>query len=248
MFCELRQKYAGLEQVISRLCRENSHYVLAKLDVLPVNLGRMPAPNEVKQFKRSVNKLIERICRELRVKKKDVGVLYVLEFGGKNTYLHAHAVYCGPRLPRPRVDGQQGPLSQWWEKACEGTVFAGSRIVSVKVAENFKEALGHALKYPTKFLSRSSPERLAELEATLHGVRQVSTLGAFYKLPKDQEGEGCGPECPRCGAALAKDSGLWPIALLQRDGLMELGEARRLVKREKDVWVAPCRGSPEEER
>lgn len=90
------------------------------------------------------------------------------------------------------------------------------------------------------------PERLADLEAAFHGVRRVSTLGAFYKaLPKDS-GEGNGLECPRCGAALVKDGGLWPIPLLRREGFIELEEARCAVAREKLDWAsaAPSRGSP----
>jgi hypothetical protein len=248
MFRALHHKYAALEQVVARLRREHPRYVLAKLDMTSINLGRMPTAREVRQFKKAIGKFVGRICRDLRVKRRDLGVVYALEYGGKNDNLHCHALFCGPHLPRPRVRGEQGKLSLWWQESCERTAFAGSFIVSVKHAPNFQAALAHALKYSSKFLCSSSAERLAALELSFHGVRRVSTLGAFFNaLPKESgSGEGEGLQCPYCRAALSKDGAWWPVLILQRQGYVELEEARSAAAREKQGWAAaaPSRGSP----
>jgi hypothetical protein len=247
MFRQLHRKYAALEDVTARLRRENPRHVLAKLDGMAVNLQRMPKPADVRVFKRAIGKLVDRICKKLRVKRKQIGLIYALEFGSRNSNLHFHGLFCGPRLPKPRVHGRQGELSRWWEEACRGTVFEGSRIISIKQAGNFHAALGHCLKYPTKFLTCSSASRLADLEAVFHGARRVSTLGAFYNAVKHAAAASeNGLECPYCRAALHKEGAWWPVPVLRREGLMELEEARSAVARAKQGWeaAAPCRGSP----
>jgi len=125
-------------------------------------------------------------------------------------------------------------------------VFAGSKIVSIKRAGNFQLALVHALKYPAKYLSSSTPARLADLELAFHGVRRVTTLGAFYNaVPKGARG-GKGVDCPRCASALFPDGAWWPIPILLREGLEDLEEVRRSAAREIQGWAAgaPPRGSP----
>jgi hypothetical protein len=150
-------------------------------------------------------------------------LIYALEFGGRNSNLHCHSLYCGPRLPKPRVRGKQGELSRWWQDACRGTVFEGSRIISVKQAGNFHAALAHSLKYPSKYLECSTPARLASLEAAFHATRRVSTLGAFYNAVSKHSEDGNGLECPMCHAALHKDGAWWPVPVLRRGGGVGVG-------------------------
>jgi ribosomal protein S27AE len=205
-FQRLAARYAGLAEVAERLVpgwEHDPHYksrptVIAKLDVTVRNLGRMPTNEEVRLFNKLVRRLLRRAERELKLPKGSWGAAWCDEFGGKNSNLHAHGVYAGPFLP-------QAKLSAWWRELCAGTVFHGSYIVSIKRARSFQQALNHALKYPAKYVSRSDPERLAELELAFNGVRRLHTLGAFYRFKTEKEVAGNGPVCPRCGAAMRED-------------------------------------------
>jgi hypothetical protein len=134
-------------------------------------------------------------------------------------------------------------LSKLWKCVCEGTIFEGSFIVSIKRASSFERALVHALKYPGKYVQRSTPERLAELESAFHGVRRVHTMGAFYnvKVQLEAEEEGDLGVCPECGAALIRDrAGWWPVIDLERDGYVDLEEARRRRGRDR-IFRGPPR-------
>ena len=237
IYRKLFRKHVGLSPVAEKLVALSpANNVVAKLDFTTVTLGRMPTRDEVREFSGCIKRFFRIVERKLGVSRKEYGVVYCDEFGGNNINLHAHALYVGPKLPRPKVKGQPGlgKLAQWWRQACEGTVFRGSFIISVKRAKSFEAGLAHALKYAGKFLS-TDPTRLASLELAFHGVRRVHTLAAFYNAaPKTEEAaEKTGPACPKCGSAL-KSNGPWlPIQVFQREGRHDLDEARRTANRMK---------------
>jgi hypothetical protein len=108
--------------------------------------------------------------------------------------------------------------------------------VSIKRARSFAAALAHALKYPAKFLSASTPERLAELEATFHGTRRFSAGGAFYNVESLREPGEESPvgECPLCGARLCEIVEPWvPRFVLEGEGRRRVEDVRREVSRTK---------------
>jgi hypothetical protein len=241
VYRELFAKYVGLRDVAKKLAPTCPHKaasgVVAKLDFTTKNLNRMPTRDEVRAFNQCVKRLCRRLERELGISRKGYGLIWCDEFGGKaNTNLHAHALYAGPRLPRPKPRGaksQLGKLAQWWRDACAGTVFAGSFIISVKPAQSFEAGLAHALKYAGKFLSRD-PERLADLELSFHGVRRVHTLGAFYNaVPRSQASAKAEADsaCPLCGALLVRVGGWCSVSILKAELRIDLAEARRQAAR-----------------
>jgi hypothetical protein len=217
------------------LRRPNS--VLAKVDITTRNLGRMPDPEEVRLFNRLVRRFWKKVTGYLHFERDWWGVAWCDEFGGSNTNLHAHAVYCGPWVP-------QNLLSCFWKEVCEGTVFEGSFIVSIKRARSWGEAVGHAFKYTGKYVTASRPERLAELEVAFHGVRRVHTMGKFYNVkcePSGEEGSEVKGVCLECGAGLIRDqAGWWPVIDLERDGYVDLEEARRRKARGRIFRGPPC--------
>ena len=129
-------------------------WVIANVDVTTVNLGRMPTPEEVRQFNRRIWRLFRSIAKDLGFASRSWGVLWSDEFGGRNTNLHAHAVYAGPYIDQAR-------LSQRWSDICAGGPFDESRIVSIKGARSFQAALAHALRYTSKYIPTSDAQRLA---------------------------------------------------------------------------------------
>jgi hypothetical protein len=236
----LYSKYAVLVGVVDaqvRAAGSRRECMVSKLDMTTVNLGRMPSPSEVRAFNRAVKRFLRALARALGVEPRDLGLLYCDEFGHRNSNLHCHGVYVGPWIPKAWC-GKGGQLSRMWERSCQGTVFAGSRIVSVKRAGGFGRGLGHALKYAGKFLD-SDPVRLATLEHTFHRVRRVHTLGSLYNQLRDIEkkeavnpGETC-LNCPACGSAVVRDQVLAAVRLLQGEGRTDYDEACRRVKRDK---------------
>ena len=104
------------------------------------------------------------------------------------------------------------------------------RFVSIKIANNFAEALGHALKYPAKFIEQSTPQRLAQLEFAFHRTRQFSTGGAFYKaVPNREPGEDSPVgECPKCHAPLCETVEPWvSVFVLESEGRADVERVRR---------------------
>lgn len=244
-YAALFAKYAALHEVAHRIGRRPG-CVMAKLDFTTKNLGRMPTAKEVRVFNACIKKFFRRLERELSLDRKVYGVVYCDEFGGvANTNLHAHALYVGPRLPRPkaRKANRLGRLAEWWRDACKGTVFEGSFIISVKRAGNFLAGLAHALKYAGKFLSRD-PNRLADLELAFHRVRRVHTLGVFYRAVKPEiVDEKNTANCPECGAALVRVGPWQPIERLQRIGCEDLDQRRRALGRERILRGPPVNRS-----
>jgi hypothetical protein len=220
-------------------------FVIAKMDLTTVNLGRMPSRTEIREFNQCIRRFVRTLARRLGVSAKGFGVLYCDEFGGQNnSNLHAHAVYVGPIIPRQWF-GKGQLVSDLWKEACSSTPFDGSFIVSMKAAASFPAAVAHALKYAGKFLSRD-PERLAALELAFHGVRRVHALGIFYNPdPKQTEAKepSDGSECPHCRSALILESyGFVSVVQLMDAGYRDFDEARQEAGRNRVLsggWGSP---------
>jgi hypothetical protein len=200
--------------------------VLAKLDFTVRNTGVMPTPQFVRKFHADLRRFWRAAERRFGISREEYGVAGCDEFGGGNTNLHRHCVYVGPKLPQSKARKE---LSVLWSE------IRGERsFVSIKCARSFHAALAHALKYPAKFLSVSTPERLAELEATFHRTRRFSASGAFYSVkPMREPGEDSPMgECPLCGAQLLEIVEPWvPRFVLDEEDRRDVAEVRREVGR-----------------
>ena len=205
--------------------------VLAKLDITTRNTGDMPSAEGVRQFNKDIRRLFRAIEREFGVSRRDYGVLWCCEFGSGNTNLHAHGVYAGPYLP-------QRQLSRIWKGIRED----GSFIVSIKRTRSFEAALGHALKYPSKFFA-AAPARLVELEVAFDHVRRVHALAAFYNPTIEREPGEEGPtdpgHCPICGDLLLDSPGYHFISDLQREGRRDTDAVRIDVARARIFAESP---------
>jgi hypothetical protein len=226
-FSDLR---VALEPVVEHLLHEGQQggrrIVVAKLDFTVPNTGAMPTPEFVKTFHKDLHRFWRAAERRFGLSRKEYGVAGCDEFGGGNTNLHRHCVYVGPRLPQSKARKE---LSTLWSE------IRGERsFVSIKHARSFAAALAHALKYPAKFLSASTPERLAELEATFHRTRRFSAGGAFYNVEPTREPGEESPvgECPLCGARLCEIVEPWvPRFVLEAEGRRDVEQVRREVGR-----------------
>lgn len=273
IFSGLFHKYLGLLPTVMSLLPANgfrSRVVVAQLDFTAVNLGRMPTSREIREFNQDIRECMRRALREWRIDSKQYGFLWCDEFGGwdpkkqsHNTNLHAHGVYVGPYIPQDLL------VRIWTEIRAKRD---GARIVWISQQKidspppdflegerrRFIRALGHALKYTGKHVSRSDGERLADLEIAFHTVRRVHTMGLFYhadlrcqshcsqcdtrcELVSGHQGEhqcrshGHENRCPLCNGYLMfpRDSAYAPVSTLQKEGRRELGEVRRQIARDK---------------
>ncbi|HVB33664.1 MAG TPA: hypothetical protein VNJ52_04720 [Patescibacteria group bacterium] len=214
----------------------------------------MPTPEQVREFHRAHHEFWRLAERLLGLRRDEYGWAGCDEFGGSNTNLHRHSLYVGPTLPQRHKE-----LSAIWSVANiqdrarrrELIRFARKcgvrnlwnalrpcerRFASIKQARSFQAALAHALKYPSKFVSQSTPERLADLEAAFHKTRRFSTGGAFYRLKVMREpGEECSlGECPLCGGPLVEVVEAWtPRFDLEAEGRQNIDEARHRAGRKK---------------
>jgi hypothetical protein len=271
VFSGLFGKYVGLWPTVSRLLPPNGFRcstVIAKLDFTAVNLERMPLPTEIREFNQDIRECMKRVCREMGLGSDGYGLLWCDEFGGwnpkkdsYNTNLHAHGVYVGPYMPQEIVSrhwteiraGKDGAKVVWISKQKidhpPADFYEGERL-------RFVRALGHALKYTGKHVSRSDGERLAQLEVAFQGVRRVHTMGLFYhadlqcqekcgscdgrcELICGHQGDhhckyhGSGNRCPLCDGHLMfpRDSGYARVSELKKEGRRELADVRRQVSR-----------------
>ncbi len=248
-YCEVcgpawfRQKFSdavlALEPVVEHLLHEGRRrrreMVIAKLDFTVPNTGVMSTPEFVRKFHADLRRFWRAAERRFGISREEYGFAGCDEFGGGNTNLHRHCVYVGPKLPqrkrRKLSDGTwlQPELTALWSE------IRGERsFVSIKYARSFRAALAHALKYPAKFLSASTPERLAELEATFHGTRRFSAGGAFYNVKSVREpGEDSQVgECPQCGARLCEIVEPWVSRhVLEAEGRRNVEDVRREIGR-----------------
>ena len=256
-----REKFSDLvftlEPVIDHLLDESRKRgrsgVIAKVDFTVPNTGTMPTSEKVREFHRDMHafwRLVERACE---ITGKDYGQAGCDEFGGRNSNLHRHSLYVGPELPQRRkelsalwsIAGLRGArrremlrfirkdgLQDAWRELAPHE----RRFVSIKRARSFRAALAHALKYPAKFLSASTPERLAELEVAFHRTRRFSSGGAFYKLKVTREPGEDSPigSCPLCGARLYEVVEPWVSRfVLEAEGRRDVEQVRREVARAK---------------
>ena len=242
----------ALEPLVESLMHNGRHRgrnpVVAKLDFTVPNTGEMPTPEQVREFHRAHHEFWRLAERLLGVSRKEYGWAGCDEFGGSNTNLHRHSLYVGPVLPQRHKE-----ISAIWSVANiqdrarrrELIRFARRcgvrnlwnalrprerRFASIKRARGFQAALAHALKYPSKFLSQSEPERMADLEAAFHRTRRFSTGGAFYRLkvtrePGEENNLG---SCPICGSPLAEVVESWmPRFDLEAEGRRDIEQARQ---------------------
>jgi hypothetical protein len=195
--------------------------VVAKLDFTVPNTGEMPTPEFVRAFHADLRRFWRAAERRFGISRKEYGVAGCDEFGGGNSNLHRHCVYVGPHLLQSKARKE---LSALW------TEIRGERsFVSIKRARSFSGALAHALKYPAKFLTASTPARLAELEATFHRTRRFSASAAFYNVEVIREPGDDSPigECPLCGARLCEIMEPWvPRFVLEAEGRCGVDQAR----------------------
>jgi hypothetical protein len=283
IFSELFGKYMGLWAIVEKLVVRpgfRSANVIATLDFTAVNLGRMPLPKEIREFNQDVRACIKQVTKKLGISSRQFLFLWCDEFGGwdadekkYNTNLHAHGVYVGPYLPyeelletwmsiRKDKDGARGVFikAQKLDKA--------PRELVDRERARFARALGHALKYTGKHVGRADGERLAQLEAALHGVRRVHTMGLAYHAnfscphpcsicQRPCEGfhghpgehsckahRASSSGCPLCKSPLMfpKESGYAPVRTLKQEGRLDLDEARRQAAR--DRVFSDVRGAP----
>jgi hypothetical protein len=273
----------GLWSVVEKLVVRpgfRSANVIATLDFTAVNLGRMPLPKEIREFNRDVRACIKKVTATLGISSRHFLLLWCDEFGGwdadkkkHNTNLHAHGVYVGPYISHKEL------LEAWMSIRKDKDGARGVYIKAQKLDQaprkiidreraRFARALGHALKYTGKHVSRSDGERLAQLEAAFHGVRRVHTMGLAYhaKLLCGQPCSIChepcdgfnghkgehfckahratSSGCPLCQSPLMfpKDSSYALVRILKQEGRLDLDEARRQAVR--DRVFSDVRGAP----
>jgi hypothetical protein len=236
IFVRLFAKYIRLQEIVEQLMRRNGFRpiaVLATFTFTTANLGRMPTAEEIRHFNEDVRKALHILCKRLGINGSQFGALWCDEFGGwnpklqdYNTNLHCHGIWLGPFLPLKLLS------KVWSEVRCNSDY----RVVIESVpsrggAPDFARALGHALKYTSKHVSRYSPERLAELELAFNGVRRVHSMGLFYnaKQTRDDAEPSATPLCPLCAGRLAypKHAGLQLVKDLEKEGRVDLEGLRK---------------------
>lgn len=232
IYNELFRRYMGLSPVVEAFLAEDRIRLVCKMDFTVVNLRRLPTGAEVRSFNSAIKKFYRALVRALGLSPRECGLLYCDEFGGgENSNLHSHGTYVGPPIPHSWF-GKGGRLAEMWRRACEGTVFAGSFIISVKLAGGFPRALAHSLKYTGKFLD-SDPVRLASLEAAFCGVKRIHVLGLLYnKLSKEDPPE---LACPECEFPLVQERRWVPVKFLAAAGRVDLDVARQDSRRRRGL-------------
>jgi len=233
-FRDLFTKHSRLRPLVDELLkhRPGDHRPrVAKLDITTRNIGEMPTAEEVRRFNKDIRRFFRAIEKRFGISRRDYGILWCCEFGSGNTNLHAHGIYVGPALPQHNRE-----LSKLWAEIRAD----GSHIVSIKQARSFEAALGHALKYPSKFFE-AAPARLAELEVAFDRVRRVHALARFYNPDiqrepgEDESGAG---HCPICGELLLDSQGWHFIEDLKREGRRDADVVRIEVGRAKALTGA----------
>ncbi len=205
----------------------------------------MPTRDEVRKFNQDIRRFFRAVERRFGISRKDYGALWCDEFGSGNTNLHAHGLYCGPRLPQTKMGKE---LSCLWSE------IRGERsFVSIKNAGSFEAALSHVLKYPSKFWN-ASPARLVDLELAFDHVRRVHAVASFYNPKIEREpGEDSSAEashCPICGELLGEPERGWAfVDELSREGRRNLDEERmkptaRMREHERRVTEALSENAP----
>jgi len=236
VFRRLFAKYIGLQAIVERLmCRNGFRRtaVLATFTFTTTNLDRMTTAEEIRNFNEDVRTTLRIVAHELRIGSAQFGALWCDEFGGwdpklerYNTNLHCHGIWLGPYLPLKLV-------SAVWSRV-RGNGDYRVVIQSVPFVDgkpDFARALGHALKYTSKHVSKYSPERLAELELAFNGVRRVHAMGLFYNAPesKTDPTPAATPSCPICGGQLVypRRCAFQLVKDLEKEGRVDWDSIRR---------------------
>jgi hypothetical protein len=173
------------------------------------------------------------VAHELGISSAQFGALWCDEFGGwdpklqrYNTNLHCHGIWLGPYLPLKLVS------ALWSRVRGNGDYRVVVQSVSfVDGKPDFARALGHALKYTSKHVSKYPPDRLAELELAFNGVRRVHTMGLFYNAPesKTDPTSAATPSCPICGGQLVypRRCAFQLVKELEKEGRVDWDSIRR---------------------
>jgi hypothetical protein len=253
LFAKLKNALGPVvEKLLCDGARRGCQMVIAKVDFTIPNDGQMPEPGKVREFHADQGRFWRLAERQFGIKNSEYGIVRSDEVGGGNTNLHAHDAYVGPWLPQEqkelsalwsvtlllRENPQRGrellrfARKHGWGEVWDQLVPEEQRFVSIKPAKSFTGALAHALKYPAKFLDKSTPQRLAALEATFHKTRRVSTGGAFYRVEEVREpGDDRQFDhqfCPFCKVRLVRVHEPWqPISVLESEGRISLRVAER---------------------
>lgn len=238
----LKAKYLPVVlKVIEEHAGTLSEFVLARVTFTVRSTSEVPSPKQV----RLMNECVKRTLRRVLGKRK-YGFLFRDEFGfelrghtaervagGLN--FHLHGLYLGPFLPWELV-------RDTWMQETAHTFGEPSRGFYISMTPGWRadpeQAARHALNHMLKYLSKPpavSPERIADLERAVHGVREVHALGLFYgvKIPKEKHS---GHLCPACkaegieahlaGEVRATSRGMMPVyrsvAELEAAGYLEL--------------------------
>lgn len=238
----LRAKYLPvvLGVIAERSCML-SEFVLARVTFTIRSNGEVPSPKQA----RLLNECVKRTMRSVLGKRK-FGLLFRDEFGfelrghtaeraAEGLNIHLHGLYLGPFLPWELV-------RDTWMRETERAFGEPSRGFYISMMPGWRDdpeqAAVHSLNHMLKYLSKPpavSPERIADLEKAVHGVREVHALGLFYgvKIAKEK----CGSHsCPACkaegveaylaGEVRATPRGMMPVyrsvVELEAAGYMEL--------------------------
>jgi hypothetical protein len=222
IFTKLFGKYIGLWPMVKGILPRpgfRSSVVIAQLDFTAVNLGRMPKPQEIREFSQDIRECVKRATRGVGLGSKQYGFLWCDEFGGwdrhkqsYNTNLHAHGIYVGPFIPQKLVAANWAAIRA--EKDGAEVVWIRKQKIDNPPADFFEaekrrfvRGLGHALKYTGKHVARSDGKRLAELEAAFHTIRRVHTMGLFYHVDLVCSASCDGCDVPKCASRCALSSG-----------------------------------------
>jgi hypothetical protein len=189
--------------------------VIAILDFMLPKAG-VPDRFTARRMNAAIKKTIRTVTRRAGITRAEYGYLYTDEYGAQNTNLHAHGIYCGPRLDFREI-------RRAWRKA----IGSLDVIFKIKMCDQLEPAVFHAIKYPAKFGEHAAADWLAELEIAFHRVRRLHRLGAFYNMPKpedEQEHDGRMKKCPvtGCGKPLSEPSFNRLMSDLQDEGLRDL--------------------------
>jgi len=193
----------------------------------------MPTAAEIRKFNEDIRTTLQLVAHELGIKNSQFGVLWCDEFGGwnpktqqYNTNLHCHGLWLGPFLPIKLLSAvwQQVRGNGDYRVLVEAVPFVDGK-------PDFARALGHALKYTSKHVSKYSPERLAELEIAFDGVRRVHTMGVFYNAPESKADStpSATPLCPICNGQLVypKNCAFQLVKDLEKDGRVDWDSFRK---------------------
>lgn len=204
--------------------------VIAILDFMLPKAG-VPDRFTARRMNAAIKKTIRTVTRRAGITRAEYGYLYTDEYGARNTNLHAHGVYCGPRLDYREI-------RRAWRKA----IGSEDAIFTIRMCDKLEPTVFHAIKYPAKFGEHAAADWLAELEIAFHRVRRLHRLGAFYNMPRPEdepEHDGRMKKCPAtgCGKPLSEPTFNRLMSDLQGEGLRDLRALVREIGKAKVMLV-----------